>query len=198
MRREGVMGKFFYVGLAVSAVLVLILALQKKELAEQNAKLAREQYYLKIGDWLPSMALKDLNGDYLTIADVKNERQVLLYFTTQCAHCIASIPFIREISRVLKRDGIQFIGVTPEVDIGGVRKFLKSNDLDFPVVSIPNRRDQGLIQFRMSPTLVVLSRGGRVERVHVGRIYSDKDAFGVILSSRQKEIVGPSTKALEE
>jgi len=83
------------------------------------------------------------------------------------------------------------IGVTPETNKSDVSKFMSEHHLNFPVISVPDRRSLSLMQFRMSPTFLVLSKDGIIEHVKVGRITSDEDAFGIVTSSLQQDLPKP-------
>ncbi len=182
--------------IVLMALLIVVLAMQKKELQAQNAKLSQEQGYPRMSDWVPDLERVAVDGRTVHIGRSDTGRQIILLFTTKCTHCIASLPFIAEIARSAKEGGVEMIGITPEKSHADITHFMAEHKLDFPVVSIQDNKELGLLHFRMSPTFLVLSRYGRVEHVKVGRITSDEDAFGVVAASRKKDL--PPTEKTEE
>ena len=174
------------------SLLVVVLGLQKKELQAENATLVREQGYPRMSDWIPEMQRKAIDGRDVRIGQTEGGRQIILLFTTKCVHCIASLPFIKEIARRAQEADVEMIGVTPEDNVAEIAKFMAEHSLSFPVVSIQDNKELGLLHFRLSPTLLVLSRYGRVEHVKVGRITSDEDAFGIVTAAREKDLRGTS------
>ncbi|MCS4231201.1 AhpC/TSA family protein [Stenotrophomonas maltophilia] len=188
--------KLAVVTVLLMSILVVVLALQKKDLQAENAKLRQEQNFPKISDWVPLMERTAIDGRRVRIGQSDAGRQIILLFTTKCEHCVASLPFIAEIARSATEGGVEMIGVTPEESRADIAAFMQQHRLDFPVVSIQDNKELGLLHFRMSPTFLVLSRYGRVEHVKVGRITSDEDAFGVVAASRKKDL--PAAAKREE
>jgi peroxiredoxin len=184
--------KLLPAALLLMALLVVVLALQKRGLTAENAKLSQEQNFPKVSDWVPEMEYTAIDGREVRVGRSDTGRQIVLLFTTKCVHCIASLPFIAEIARTAKEGGVEMIGVTPEDNRDDIEDFMARHNLDFPVVSIQNNKELGLLHFRMSPTFLVLSRYGRVEHAKVGRINSDEDAFGIVAASRKTDLSATS------
>jgi len=176
-----------YVLCAVLAALVVVLGVQKRDLIADKQKLQTEEFYPKKSEWLPELTFTAMDGREVRIGDGAPGRKIVLHFSTKCPHCISSAKFIAEVSRSAKRVGVEMVGFTPETNRADVSKFMADNGMDFPVVSVPDRKTLGILQFRMSPTLMVLSPDGQIEHIHVGKITSDKEAVGVVVASERKE-----------
>ncbi len=183
--------------LVIFAALTVLLGLQKKDLAAKNSELEASQYYPKKSDWTPYIATQDIAGKPITIGAGTGKREVIFLFTTQCKFCIASMPFVAEIGRSLSRSGIQMVGVTPEKDAASIRRFMGKYSAEFPVVSLSDERQLGLLQFRMSPTVLVINGSGKVEFAKVGVIRSDKEAFEIVSAALQRD-TKPAEPARQE
>lgn len=176
-----------YAALIIFAVLTVVLGLQKKELAAKYSELKATQYYPRKNDWTPRISTQDIAGNPVTIGSTTGKREVIFLFTTQCRFCIASMPFVAEVGRAMSRAGIQMVGVTPEKDAASIARFMDKYSADFPVVSLSDERQLGLLQFRMSPTILVINGSGKVEYAKVGVITSDKEAFEIVSAALQKD-----------
>jgi len=187
MNFQGMWKWSVYLFCSALMVLVVVLSVQKKDLLTEKQRLKSEEFYPKKSEWLPDLTFKAMDGREVHIGHGGTGRQIVLHFSTKCPHCISSAKFIAEVSRSAKRMGVEMVGFTPETNRADVSKFMADNGMDFPVVSVPARRTLGVLQFRMSPTLMVLSPDGQIEHIHVGKIVSDKEAVGVVMASVRKE-----------
>ncbi len=172
---------------AVLTILVVVLSWQKKELTFEKQRLQAEEYYPKKTEWIPEQTFTAMDGRPVRIGQGTSGRQIVLHFSTKCPYCQSSAKFIAELSRAAKRQGIEMVAFTPETNRSDVERFMATNGMDFPVVSVPERKTLGALRFRMSPTLLVLSPQGQIEYTHVGKIVSDMEGVGVLQASMRKD-----------
>lgn len=91
--------------------------------------------HLKEGDKAPAFTGKDAAGNKISLADYKGKK-IALYFYPQddTPTCTVQACNLRDNFSLLKREGFQIIGVSPD-DEKSHQKFGKKFDLPFPLVA---------------------------------------------------------------
>jgi len=91
--------------------------------------------HLKEGDKAPAFTGKDAAGNKISLADYKGKK-IALYFYPQddTPTCTVQACNLRDNFSLLKREGFQIIGISPD-DEKSHRKFEKKFDLPFPLVA---------------------------------------------------------------
>jgi len=96
--------------------------------------------HLKEGDKAPAFTGKDAAGNKIALADYKGKK-IALYFYPQddTPTCTVQACNLRDNFLLLKREGFQIIGVSPD-DEKSHQKFEKKFDLPFPLVADPDHK----------------------------------------------------------
>jgi len=91
--------------------------------------------HLKEGDKAPAFTGKDAAGNKISLADYKGKK-IALYFYPQddTPTCTVQACNLRDNFSLLKREGFQIIGISPD-DEKSHQKFEKKFDLPFPLVA---------------------------------------------------------------
>lgn len=179
------------ISISLLVVSSFVLVSQKNSLQEENRELRMQEFYPKVGSWIPALDFKTIEGDAVsTTGEVDGEgRIILVYFSSKCPACIQSAKFISEIARAAQGQGVKVIGFTPEADVVDINEFLFENGIHMPVVSVTERKDLGNLQYRMSPTVLVLSSVGQIKYAKVGLIESDMEASDIVIAALEKEVM---------
>ncbi|HZH44708.1 MAG TPA: TlpA disulfide reductase family protein [Lysobacter sp.] len=179
----------------VNSLLTLMLVAVSGTLAYQNQKLKTdaalqkvERYWPVAGATVPAIPIKTLEGRQVLVGQAPaGRRQALFFFSSACAACKRSMPFIKEAAAAYGRLGIQFIAVTSEQNSAQLRSFLAMSKVDFPVVSDFSRRNMNIFNIRMTPTTIVVDERGDIKHVKVGSIESNKEVFDLVTGALSKE-----------
>ncbi len=131
-------------------------SLQKKESATELE-----------GQPAPDFTLTNLQGQAVSLGDLKGQVVVLDFWATWCPPCIRSLPELNRLSQE-QIQGVQVFAVNLQEDKQKVQSFLQGKGLSMPVLL----DEQGDVaeQFNVSaiPQTVVIGKDGTVRKVFVG------------------------------
>jgi thiol-disulfide isomerase/thioredoxin len=113
-------------------------------------------------------ALGGENGT-LHLSDLRGRAVLLDFWATWCGPCRAQAPIVDRVSRRWRDRGVVVIGVnTDGPDQGDPRAFAVAHGLTYPIVRDDSSRASRDYQVDGLPTLVVVSRAGKVVAVRTG------------------------------
>lgn len=142
-----------------------MLARQNVELRQRLEQVRRDATQPRAGLFAPTFTAVSLDGTQRTIGERGDGgRQLLLFFTTTCAYCRASLPAWRELSAVA--DSL----VSPRVEVIGVvldsahraPAYAAEHALPYPVVPLASPKLRSLYRARSVPLVMVVDHDGRV------------------------------------
>jgi peroxiredoxin len=110
----------------------------------------------------PVFAGRDLDGHPFDSAAWKGQPLVLIFFDQECPHCQRDLPRLGPVLRELRGRGVRALGVSSRDLRGEMRAFLKTHDVDFPVLIDPDRAVFGRFQSTRTPDLFVIDREGLI------------------------------------
>jgi cytochrome c biogenesis protein CcmG/thiol:disulfide interchange protein DsbE len=106
--------------------------------------------------------LKSLDGQEISLSQLKGKVVLLDFWATWCAPCRESIPHLVQLYKNYRENGFELIGMS--VDKGDeevVRRFVKSMDIPYPIVIAP----EGVVRnYRVTsiPTTFLIDKQGRI------------------------------------
>jgi cytochrome c biogenesis protein CcmG/thiol:disulfide interchange protein DsbE len=110
----------------------------------------------------PDFTLKTLDDQEITLSKLRGKVVLLDFWATWCGPCKESIPHLVQIYKTYQQKGLEIIGMNVDrSDVSGVRRFVKSMDIPYPVVITPDEveRNYGVTGL---PTTILLDKQGRV------------------------------------
>ena len=129
-----------------------------------------------LGKPAPDFQLTTLEGESVTLADLKGQIVVLDFWASWCAPCIESLPHLGKL-HAEKREGVKVFAVNLREDKAKVEAFMKSKGIDLPVLLDSEGKVAEKYNVVSIPQTVVIGQDGTVKKVVVG--LSD-DAFRAI------------------
>jgi cytochrome c biogenesis protein CcmG/thiol:disulfide interchange protein DsbE len=116
----------------------------------------------------PNFSLKTLDGQEITLSELKGKVVLLDFWGTWCGPCKESIPHLIQIYKSNQEKGIELIGMN--MDKGGteiVRHFVKSMDIPYPIVMATDdvARSYGVTGL---PTSFLIDRKGKIREKILG------------------------------
>jgi peroxiredoxin len=168
-----------YAALALAAVLVVVLAQQKRGLITQveRAQLQLRQARSEPirGQYFPAFTATALDGGQATIGELPAPgKQVLLMYTTTCPYCLSSIPAWKRITAAV--DTMWSVRATvygvslDSVDV--TRQYVAKHRLPYRTIRFPNEKMARIYRAGTVPLTVVLDEQGRTIYTRTGELKS--------------------------
>jgi len=116
----------------------------------------------------PNFSLKTLDGQEITLSELKGKVVLLDFWATWCGPCKESIPHLIQIYKSNQEKGIELIGIN--MDKGGtgiVRHFVESMDIPYPIVMATDdvARNYGVTGLPMS---FLIDKKGKIREKILG------------------------------
>ncbi len=135
-----------------------------------------------------------LDGETVRLGDLRGQPVFVNIWATWCGPCVAEMPAIGRLYAELHEQGVAFLVVSEE-DVDTVRKFVKRENLAFPVYiskdGLPPELDSSGI-----PATFILDRSGRVVFKRIGAAQWDAAPVREFLLALRRE--PPSTVTPDE
>jgi peroxiredoxin len=158
-------------GLAAAAVLVVVLASQKRDLLDRIDALSTRIRYPFPGLYLPAVALPAVAGDTVVLGQASPGRaQVLFVFATTCQYCKASLPAWKQIAAQLAAiEQVEVVGISID-SVEPTRRYLAEHGIELPVVSFTEPRLLAMYRAGTTPQTLIIDADGRVGYSHLGAV----------------------------
>ena len=126
--------------------------------------------------YMPELAVETLDGDRVKLADYRGKVLLVNFWATWCVPCHEEIPDLNALQEEYGPRGLAVVGVSAE-DPAVVRRFMEYLPLDYPALRLTEIPPPPITEFFGTfPTTFVVSRGGTIEAVFIGRPSKDKVA----------------------
>ena len=126
-----------------------------RKLAE-NPRRARENY-------APDFSFTSLQGEYITLEDLKGKVVVLDFWGTWCPPCVESVPELRNLhKRFSKEASFVLIGISSDRDEEVWKEFTDKNRMVWPQYRDQSRKILNAFNIRAYPTYIVIDHEGIV------------------------------------
>ncbi|HEX5658715.1 MAG TPA: TlpA disulfide reductase family protein [Polyangiales bacterium] len=140
------------------------------------------------GTVAPEIALKDLAGKPVKLADLKGKVVLVDFWASWCAPCREELPVLDGLYKKYKDKGLVIIGIGLDRDADKLAKFLRGMPLSFPVVHDPAGAVANKYEPPKMPSSYMIDKRGLIRHVHAGFKASDKaqleKELGALLSEK--------------
>ncbi len=119
-------------------------------------------------DLAPDFSLQTFDGREITLSQLKGKVVLLDFWATWCAPCREAIPYLVQLYKNYREDGLELIGMNMDKgDVESVRRFITSMDIPYPVVGAP---EEVVRNYRVTgiPVTVLIDKEGRIRERFVG------------------------------
>ncbi|HEY7746398.1 MAG TPA: TlpA disulfide reductase family protein [Desulfuromonadales bacterium] len=142
---------------------------------------------LQAGSMAPDFTLKDLNGNPVTLSQLRGKVVFLNFWATWCPPCLAEMPAMERLNEVYGSQNFVMLAVNIEEDVEAVKDFLKENPHSFSVLLDLEANAQNLYGvYRFPETFLIDKNGKIVERYLGARDWSGVD-FLKLINALMKE-----------
>ncbi len=161
----------FVVAVVVILALNVVGAFQLRLLRgiEKEVKMLRS--FPAVGQWLPTVTTVSTNGDSVVVGETTPDRaQVLIFFTTTCEFCRATLPVWKSISSTIAAQANNNVDVVwlSGSNMDSTRAYTIEHGITDQVVKFPNAKWANVFKVRGVPITVVIDRWGRVAHMKAG------------------------------
>lgn len=141
-----------------------------------------ERKIITNGDRAPEFRLPGLNGQYVSLSDLRGKVVMVHFWATWCPPCVEELPTLAKLYQEFA--GGDFVMLAVSVDEGGakaVTSFLQRNGLSLPVLLDPDRATAGRYgTFKFPETYIVDREGVVVHKVIGPRDWNDPAAIQIL------------------
>jgi len=118
----------------------------------------------------PDFTLQTLDGDSLTLSDLRGKAVVLNFWATWCPPCQAEMPELQAAHEAYASGGLVVLGVNQAEDRATVQAFLDERNLSFPVVLDSQYEASQLYKVNSLPTTFFIDRNGVIQERVTGQM----------------------------
>lgn len=123
---------------------------------------------LKAGDAAPDFSLQDLNGETVTLSQLRGRPILINFWATWCGPCRVEMPEIEAAYRKYRDRGFAVLAVDVQEPPEDVRAFVAEMGLSFVPLLDTTGEVFGLYKVLALPTSYWIDRQGRISAVHLG------------------------------
>jgi peroxiredoxin len=121
-----------------------------------------------VGDEAPDFVLSDLNGNTHQLSDYRGKGVFLNFWGTYCKPCEKEMPYMNNLYKEYKNQGVEIIAVNVGESKLAVEKFAEKYQLHFPIVI--DKDNQVLEAYDISPipTTFLINKDGQIVEIITG------------------------------
>jgi thiol-disulfide isomerase/thioredoxin len=140
----------------------------------------------KTPDIAPDFTLKTLEGQEITLSELKGKVVLLDFWATWCGPCKESIPHLAQLYTSYKERGLELIGMSTDKagDVEVVRRFVNSMEIPYPIILTPEEVTRSY-KITGLPTAVLIDKKGKIREKIVGF----NSAIGQQIISKVEELI---------
>lgn len=121
----------------------------------------------------PDFTVTSLDGEVLTLSELKGKRVVVDFWATWCPPCVKEIPHFNRLRQEVPADELIIVGISREAP-SVIQQFLEEHDVNYPSVST-NALPSPYSDVSAIPTTFFIDRNGVIQTITTG--YRDFDVL---------------------
>lgn len=134
-------------------------------------------------------SFKNINGETVSINDLKGKVVVMNFWATWCPPCIAEMPSLQHLHEELKSEkDIVFMAIEVDQNIDKAAKFMAKNKYSLPLYTLDSELPEELVSNSI-PMTVILAKNGDIVGKQVGMMdfKSEKLKQGLVDLTKENE-----------
>ena len=124
----------------------------------------------RIGDPAPSFALADLDGNPISLADLRGRPVIVNFWASWCGPCVDEFPMLRAAAVAHERDGLAIVGIVFQDRSEAAREFLARMGATWPAAMDPGTAVATRFGIVWPPDSFFIDRDGVVVGRQIGQL----------------------------
>jgi thiol-disulfide isomerase/thioredoxin len=120
------------------------------------------------GDLAPDFKLQDLDGETVSLSDMRGRPVLLNFWATWCPPCRAEMPYLQQVFEEWQGKELAVLTIDIGESRSTVQNYLQSYRLSLPVLLDIKKTVAYKYGFRYVPTTFFIDRDGIIQRMRVG------------------------------
>lgn len=130
----------------------------------------------QVGNLAPDFTLKDLNGENVTLSELRGSPVLINFWATWCYWCLVEMPFLEEVYEEQSKKGLVMLAIDVGESSATVTSFMESNNISLPVLLDVSGVTPGKYNLRGYPTTYFLDKNGVIQGFKIGA-FLDKESL---------------------
>ncbi len=152
----------------LAAVAALGLAWIQMSRVRSGAPASSPPMEARVGFAAPDFTLPRLDGEMLSLHELRGQVVILNFWATWCAPCRAEMPVLDRVYRDRREDGVVVLGVNHMETAAQVQRYLASLSLSFPILLDEQGEVGRAYRVRALPTTYFVDREGVIRDMVIG------------------------------
>ena len=181
----------------ISVGLLVRVSLGKQAAEERERRLFDRARNPRAGIHVPIYETTTMAGEVVRLGEPEpGTRQVLLFFTTTCPYCLASVPSWNALGDLAEaRSDVTAIGVAMD-STHLVEAYREHHGLRYPIVELDDRRFARLFRVTTVPLTMVVEPDGRVTYARMGQ-FGNQVLVDSVRAVLDQPVIEPSVQSFE-
>jgi len=128
------------------------------------------------GGATPPLALKDLDGREVRLADFRGRAVLVHFWATWCAPCVEELPSLQRLVDRLAPEGLEIIAVNEQENAARIRPFVQRLGLALRIVRDHDGSARDAWGVRVFPSTFVVAPDGHIALAAIGAVDWDDNA----------------------
>jgi cytochrome c biogenesis protein CcmG/thiol:disulfide interchange protein DsbE len=125
---------------------------------------------VRIGDPAPAFALADLDGNPVSLADLRGRPVIVNFWASWCGPCVAELPLLHNAASAHERDGLAIVGIVFRDGSEAARAFLARMGVAWPSLMDPRGAVASRYGIIWPPDSFFIDRDGVVVSRQIGQL----------------------------
>ncbi len=122
----------------------------------------------RVGEPAPDFKLENLDGQSVSLSDLRGKPILLNFWATWCPPCRAEMPFLQQIYEEWSDKGLVLLAIDIGEGPSQIKEFLEANNLSLPVLLDSNKSVAQKYNITAIPTTFFIDKDGIIQVKIIG------------------------------